>query len=86
MGQKNSKISKIKGRYRNKLFKLRADREVRSQTQLAHMTGIPLSAIAAIEAQHLFLSSPYALRICEKLGCTLNDLYEPCTPQRRRKA
>jgi transcriptional regulator with XRE-family HTH domain len=46
------------------------------QGDLATRTGISRSTMNALENNRLFLSSPYALRIAEILGCRLDDLYE----------
>lgn len=69
-------VWKVRGRYRNRVRECRLRAMVAKQVDLARMTGISRSTINALECNRLFLSSEYALRIREALGCSLDDLFE----------
>ena len=61
--------------YKNRVRKCRLEARVATQEDLARMTCIGRTTISALENNRLFLSSPYALRIAEVLGCKLDDLF-----------
>lgn len=72
-----SKLStEIKGKYRNRVLQIRLQKEIKTQKDLAGRTGIRQSILCDIESNKLFLSSIYALKIADVLGCSINDLYE----------
>ncbi|MDD4051048.1 MAG: helix-turn-helix transcriptional regulator [candidate division Zixibacteria bacterium] len=68
--------TEIKGKYRNRVLQVRLQKEIKTQKDLAGRTGIRQSILCDIESNKLFLSSIYALRIVEVLGCSIDDLYE----------
>lgn len=62
--------------YRNKVLTHRLAHGFKTQKEFAEKVGISPSIICAIESNERFLSSPYALRICEVLDCKMEDLFE----------
>ena len=60
--------------YHCHLRRLRVSKGLR-QKRLAELTKINRCSLSLIEHDRLFLSSGYALRIREALGCTLGELY-----------
>jgi len=69
-------VRKAANRYRNRVRRCRLRALVRTQRDLARLTGISRSTISALENNRRFLSSQYALLIAEALGCRLDDLYQ----------
>ena len=69
--------SSIRKGYRNTVLLLRLQAGFVKQKDFAEKTGISPQTVSEIESNKRFLSSPYALRIAEVLGCSLDDLFEP---------
>lgn len=46
-----------------------------TQQELSRITGIHRSVLSGIERNRRFLSSAYALRIAEAIGCRVDDLF-----------
>ena len=66
----------VKSKYRNRVLQERLRAGIKTQKELAERMGIRPSTMCDIEGNKIFLSSIYALRIIEELGCSLDDLYE----------
>ncbi len=66
----------VKRRYRGCVLQCRLKAGIAKQKELAERTGISQSILSDLESCRLFLSTPYALRIREVCGCTLDELYE----------
>ena len=66
----------IKRSYLNAVLQKRLQAGIAKQKDLAERTGIRPSILCDIESNRIFLSSVYALRIAEILGCKVDDLYE----------
>jgi len=66
----------VKRNYRTRVLECRMKSGIPKQKDLAERTGIPASIVSDLESGKLFLSSPYALRICEVCGCKIDDLFE----------
>jgi len=66
----------IKRKYRNRVLHVRLKAGIKTQKELAKLTGIRPSILCEIESNKAFLSTPYALRIKEALTCSLDDLFE----------
>jgi len=69
-------VKRVKESYRNRVRQCRLKALIRTQAELARLTGIPRGNINNIENDRLFLSSYYALLIAEVLGCSVSDLYQ----------
>ena len=65
----------IRRSYENTVLLMRLRAGFKHQKDLASETGISPSILCDIESNRKFLSSSYALRIAEVLGCTINDLF-----------
>ena len=69
-------VREMKQRYRNRVLQARLEAGIETQKELARLSGIASSVLCDIESNRLFLSSPYALRLNEVLGCGLDQLFE----------
>lgn len=69
-------VRKAANRYRNRVRRCRLRALVRTQRDLARLTGISRRTISALENNRRFLSSEYALLIAEAFGCRLDNLYQ----------
>jgi DNA-binding XRE family transcriptional regulator len=69
-------LGQVKKKYGSRLRKCRLRAMIATQKELAKLTGIDRTTISALENNRLFLSSAYALIFKEKLGCSLDDLFE----------
>lgn len=67
----------VKRRFRNRVLPARLQKGLKTQKELSERTGIRPSILCDIESNKIFLSSIYALRIADVLGCKLDELYEP---------
>ena len=72
----NKITEQIKRNYRTRVLECRLKAGIPKQKELALRTGIPSSIVSDLESGRQFLSSPYALKICEVCGCKLDDLFE----------
>ena len=73
---KRTLMDKVTGQWRNRVRQCRLRALVRTQEDVARMTGIPRGTISALENNRAFLSAHYALLIGEALRCSSDDLYE----------
>ena len=73
---KEKRKFRIAVKYRNRIRECRLLALVARQQELAAMTGIPRTALSALENNRRPLSSNYALRIAAALKCSMDDLYE----------
>lgn len=65
----------IRRNYENTVLLLRLKAGYKTQKALASRIGFSPSILCEIESNQRFLSSVYALRIAEVLGCTVDDLF-----------
>jgi len=72
----NSVSDEVKSKYRCRVLECRLKAGIKSQKDLAKLTGISASILSDLECGKLFLSSSYALILAETLGCSMDDLYE----------
>ena len=68
--------NEIKRTFTNRVLELRLAAGYKRQKEFAADVGISPSIICDIESNRKFLSSVYALRMAEVLGCKLDDLFE----------
>jgi ribosome-binding protein aMBF1 (putative translation factor) len=66
----------IKTKYRSRVLECRLKAGIAKKKDLAKKAGIPPTILSELESGRLFLSSTYALRLREVLGCSLEDLFE----------
>ena len=69
-------MDEVKREYRNNVQLMRLRAGIPKQKELASRTGIRASTLSEIESNQVFLSSAYALRIAEVLGCKIDELFE----------
>jgi len=68
--------NETKRNYINKVLELRLAAGYKHQKDFAADVGIAPSIICDIESNRRFLSSVYALRIADVLGCRMDDLFQ----------
>jgi len=68
--------NEIKRNYTNRVLELRLSAGYKRQKEFAADVGIAPSIICDIESNRKFLSSVYALRIADVLGCRMDDLFQ----------
>jgi DNA-binding XRE family transcriptional regulator len=66
----------MRTKYRNNVQLLRLKAGIAKQKTFAEKLGIKPQILCEIESNRRFLSSVYALRICEVLGCRMDELFE----------
>jgi len=68
--------NEIKRTFTNRVLELRLAAGYKRQKDFAADVGIAPSIVCDIESNGKFLSSVYALRIADVLGCRLDDLFQ----------
>jgi len=65
-----------------KLFKLLIDRDMKKK-ELAEKAGISVATITKMGKDGAVVSSEVLVKICTALGCTLDDIMEIVTEERK---
>jgi DNA-binding XRE family transcriptional regulator len=67
--------TQVKRNHVNNVQILRLKAGYRTQKEFSEVTNISPTILNAIESNRKFLSSVYAIRIAEVLGCTIDELF-----------
>ena len=75
-GSMRKATREIKAKYQNNVLMMRLKAGYKTQKEFAQRIRISPTTLCDLESNRQFLSSAYALRIAEVLGCSLDDLFE----------